>query len=68
MTEFGELKSDGSYRHIKTIDQASIAACPHFIMVPEHYREDESCRCDDESHSEMVEWGYTWDADERRWV
>lgn len=60
MTEFGELNPDGTYTHTRTINQSSMAMCPHFIMVPEHYREDETCRCDDPNHKEMAKWGYTW--------
>ena len=66
MVEFseGKLEDDGrtlSVKHIRTIQQSSIGKCAHFIMMPEHYREDESCRCDDASHTEMAEWGYVWD-------
>lgn len=68
MTEFGELHPDGSYTRTRTLKQSSMAACPHFIMVPEHYRDDESCRCDDPDHTEMAEWGYTWSANEKRWL
>jgi len=66
MTEFGALGPDG-YEHVRTLSQAAMRACPHRIMAPEHYREDESCRCDDESHAEMAEWGYSWDAEAGRW-
>lgn len=34
--------------------------CPHAIIVPSHYRDDGSCRCDDPTHTEMEEWGYSW--------
>ena len=47
--------------HVKTLKQSSIGKCPHVIMTPEHYRGDESCRCNDPDHTEMSEWGYTWD-------
>jgi hypothetical protein len=46
-----------------------IKACPHFIFVPEHYRDDGTCRCDDNSADNtklMKEWGYTWDG--KRWI
>jgi len=34
--------------------------CTFFIMVPEHYREDGTCKCDDAEHrKEMRKWGYT---------
>ncbi len=44
-----------------------IGACPHFILVPDHYRADGTCRCDDATHSEMREWGYTWNDTDGRW-
>lgn len=61
MVEFGELHPDGTVTNLRTIPQAAIAACPHFIMVPEHYRPDNTCRCDDHDATEMSEWGYVWD-------
>lgn len=60
MTEFGDLHPDGSFTNARTIKQSDLAACPHLILVPEHYRADGSCRCDDPTHAEMKEWGYTW--------
>ena len=60
MTEFGELRPDG-YRKIRTLNQSSMLKCPHCIMMPGHYRADETCRCDDPDHTEMSEWGYVWD-------
>ena len=64
MVEFSEGKLEGdvlSVRHVRTIRQSSISNCPHFIFDPGHYREDETCRCDDPSHTDMAEWGYAWD-------
>ena len=61
MTEFMEMGPDGlKVRHIRTLNQSSMLKCPHFIMMPEHYRADESCRCNDPDHADMAEWGYTW--------
>jgi hypothetical protein len=60
MVEFGFIDLDGKVTHVRTIPQASIAACPHYIMAPEHYRDDNTCRCDDPTHTEMKEWGYNW--------
>lgn len=34
--------------------------CPHYIMAPEHYRPDGTCKCDDPDDPHMAEWGYTW--------
>lgn len=65
--EFGTLRDDGSYVRVRSLHQSAIAACPHVIMVAEHYRDDESCRCDDPTHVEMAEWGYTWSDATRRW-
>ena len=61
MTDFLELKPDGSVTHIRSLRQSSMIKCPYSIMMPEHYRADESCRCDDPTHNEMSEWGYVWD-------
>ena len=47
--------------------RSDIGACPQFIMMPGHYRLDGSCRCDDETHCEMLEWEYTWNAGTGRW-
>ncbi len=45
------------YRMIK---QSDILKCPFAILMPEHYREDGSCKCDDpEERKKMIaEWGY----------
>jgi hypothetical protein len=47
-------------RDIRIIKMESIRACPHYIMTMEHYRADGSCRCNDQSHTEMEGWGYEW--------
>ena len=61
--QFGTLQPDGTLTNQRTIKQSSIQACPFVIMVPEHYREDGSCKCDDPEHRKMMiaEWGYTED-------
>lgn len=55
------MKMDGSSFY--TIRQSDIRKCPFAIMmVPEHYRPDGTCRCDDPEHRAQVmipEWGYT---------
>lgn len=68
MVEFGELQSDGNVRHVRTIEQASIASCPHLIFDPSHYREDGSCRCDDRDDPHMADWGYVWNNGRKRWM
>jgi hypothetical protein len=61
MTEFGKLDPDGTYTHIRSIPQTAMMKCPHFIMVADHYREDNSCKCDDpaERAKMIAEWEYT---------
>jgi len=57
---FGVLHEDGSVTDEREIDKSSVRTCPFYIFVPEHYRADGSCRCDDPAHTEMSEWGYEW--------
>ena len=53
---------------IVRMSHAQIEACPFKIMVPEHYRPDGTCKCDDVSHEMMAEWGYLWDSAKETWV
>lgn len=62
---FGTLTDTGEVIEERTLRVSDVRACPWLIMVPEHYREDGSCRCDDPDHVEMVEAGYEWDGS--RW-
>ena len=57
---FGTLSPDGGLSSVRLIKQSDIAACPHFIFVPSHYRDDGSCRCNDADAVEMKDWGYEW--------
>ena len=57
---FGVLSEDG-YTETRVLDRAKIDACPHLIMVAEHYREDGSCKCNDPGHKVMLDWGYLWE-------
>lgn len=66
--KFGTLHPDGTVTDEREISKADIGACSFLIMVPEHYRADGTCRCDDQGHGEMVAWGYTWDEEAGRWV
>jgi len=45
----------------RTLKVERILECPFAIMVPEHYRNDESCKCDDAAEREMMirDWEYT---------
>ncbi len=65
MTTFGKLGPDGRLTSIRIIKQSDMLKCPHCIMVPEHYRDDGTCKCDDPTATVMADWGYTWDG--RRW-
>lgn len=66
--EFGYFKLPGEYVKVRTLKNSAIRACPHVIFNADHYREDESCRCNDPDHTEMSEWGYTWDDKKGQWV
>ena len=57
---FGTLHPDGELTNVRMIKQSDIGRCPHTIMVPEHYRDDGTCRCNDPEATVMKEWGYTW--------
>jgi hypothetical protein len=52
---------------IVTLKQSDILACSHCILVPEHYRDDGSCKCDDPEHVQMGAWGYHWNENTGRW-
>lgn len=65
---FGTLHPDGSVTNNRTIKKSAMQACPHFIMVPEHYSDDDTCRCDDAGHKEMKMWGYYWDEKSKQWL
>lgn len=58
--QFSTLHSDGTVTNVRDIKQADMGKCPFYIMVPEHYRGDGSCKCDDPEHQKMMikEWGY----------
>ena len=61
--QFGTLHPDGALTNVRMIKQLDILKCRNVIMVPEHYREDGSCRCNDADHREMEEWGYFWNGE-----
>ncbi len=67
MTRFAELDEDGNVTNEREIAQDEIRACPHFIMVPEHYGPDNKCRCRDPKHTEMKAWDYTWNVTTKQW-
>lgn len=63
---FKTMNPDGSITEERTIKRDSMLACPFVIWMPDHYREDESCRCDDPDHKEMLGWGYRWNG--TQWI
>jgi len=46
--------------NIHTLPQSAITRCRFYILVPSHYREDNTCKCDDpQERAKMIrEWGY----------
>jgi hypothetical protein len=46
---------------IRILKQSDILKCKFGILLPEHYREDGSCKCDDAEHRKLMirEWRYT---------
>ena len=60
--KFGTLHPDGRLTNVRLIKQSDISRCPHLIMVPSHYRDDGSCKCDDPDEQAMMigEWGGSW--------
>ncbi|KKK88414.1 hypothetical protein LCGC14_2743420 [marine sediment metagenome] len=58
---FSTLHRDGSESNVRAIKQSDISACPHIIMLPGHYRDDGSCKCNDpQEQAKMIrEWGYS---------
>lgn len=49
-------RTDGVFR----MKHSDIRACPFYILDPGHYREDGTCKCNDEWHQKMMCrcWGY----------
>ena len=63
--KFGTLNQDGTVSNVRMIKQSDIGKCPFFIMMPEHYREDGTCKCSNAEHRAMMlkpeskgGWGY----------
>ena len=68
MTRFADMDEHGNITNERTVTDEQLRACPHFILVPEHYRANGICRCGDPYHSVMKTWGYTWDVARKEWV
>lgn len=67
MVTFSKLSRDGVVAAVREISAATIKKCPHYILMPDHYREDGTCRCDDPSDKDMRSWGYRWSKKEGKW-
>ena len=52
---------------VRFISSESIRNCPWCILMPDHYREDGTCRCDDPDHKEMAAWEYVWSEEHGMW-
>lgn len=73
MVRFSKLQLDAEGRHmvetnVRNIPQSAMQACPHFIMTAEHYRKDNTCRCNDPDHTIMHDWGYEWNNATQQWI
>jgi hypothetical protein len=51
-----------------TMRQGMIRECPHYILSPDHYNADGTCKCNDPHDANMQEWGYTWNETEGTWA
>ena len=51
----------------RLLSQSSIRKCAYAILLPSHYRDDGTCRCNDPTHTEMKSWGYRWEPRVGRW-
>ena len=50
------------------MQQSMLQSCPHFIISPDHYNADRSCKCNDPHDANMKEWGYEWNDGEKVWA
>ena len=53
---------------VRILSRQNILACPHVIIVASHYYIDGTCRCNDPTHKEMMDWGYKWSNKKNRWT
>ena len=51
---------------VYTMKQTDVHNCPHYIMMPNHYRDDGTCKCNELGHQDMLAWGYVWNG--KSWV
>lgn len=52
---------------IRKLKQSDLLKCPHCILMPQHYRADGTCKCDDPNEHVMQGWGYRWNETTNRW-
>ena len=54
------MSSELSRLNIHMLPQSAILACRFCILVPSHYRDDKTCKCNDPDERAMMirEWGY----------
>lgn len=57
---FAKLDENGQVTVQAQVKQSDIRKCKFAIILPEHYREDGSCKCDDHTHRNMMieAWDY----------
>lgn len=67
MVRFSTLSSTGEETEVREIATSDIRACPHYILVPNHYSLDGRCDCNDPTAKYMKKWGYRWKKESKRW-
>jgi hypothetical protein len=59
---------DGEWLKTAPIKQIKVRVCSHMILLPSHYRENGTCKCDDPGELVMRSWGYKWSREKGLWV
>jgi hypothetical protein len=54
------LHPDGTETNVRFLEQDAIRRCRFLILLPDHYRDDGTCKCDDPAHRALMirEHGY----------
>lgn len=60
MMRFSKVDDQGHESEVRILSRGTIAKCPFLIFMPQHYRADGSCKCNDPNEKVMAEWGYVW--------
>lgn len=63
---FATLGPEG-LQTVRVLPLEAVMRCPHVILLPSHYREDGSCRCNEPDYPEMQKAGYIWDPETKQW-